>query len=111
MTPTPIIRTFPDTGKNAVETAMVDRRAWLGSVILIVISRKSEYRRRGANARGVFDNKYLSIDVFNGIKSAVGSRSLGESQPPQLADPLALHPKTQRGGLRAASFGRKGGQF
>jgi hypothetical protein len=59
MTPTPIIRTFPDTGKNTVETAMVLRRAWLGSVGVIVISRKSEYRRRPANARGVYDNKYL----------------------------------------------------
>src|SRR5271165_4068452 len=59
MTPTPIIRTFPDTGKNTVEIAMVLRRAWLGSVGVIVISRKSEYRRRSANARGVFDKKYL----------------------------------------------------
>jgi hypothetical protein len=57
MRPTPIIRTISDTGKNAVETAMVVRRAWLGSVGVIVISRKSEYRRRLANARGVFDNK------------------------------------------------------
>jgi hypothetical protein len=29
----------------------------LGSVGIIVISRKSEYRRRVANARGLFDNK------------------------------------------------------
>jgi hypothetical protein len=38
---------------------MVLRRAWLGSVGVIVISRKLEYSRRSANARGLFDNKYL----------------------------------------------------
>jgi hypothetical protein len=36
---------------------MVLRRAWLGSVGVIVISRKSEYRRRSANAIGDLDNK------------------------------------------------------
>ena len=57
MTPTPIIRTFPETGKNAVETAMVLRRAWLGSVGVIVISRKSEYSTRTANAIPDLNNK------------------------------------------------------
>lgn len=59
MTPTPIIRTIPDTGKNAVEMATPFGRAWLGSVVCIVISRKSEYRRSGTNAIGDFNNKYL----------------------------------------------------
>jgi hypothetical protein len=45
---------------------MVVRRAWLGSVGVIVISRKSEYRRSMTNARGVFNNKYLSLYLLRG---------------------------------------------
>src|SRR6266404_4810093 len=57
ITPTPIIRIRPT--RSAVETLMLRRLAWLGSVIVINVSRKTEYRRRLVNAIGICYEFYL----------------------------------------------------
>ena len=83
---------------------MVVRRAWLGSVGIIVISRKSEYRRRRANARGVFDNKYLFIYALpNPVTIEVGfAMALDLQQEREQAHALLdLLPPAKLGAVRS----------